>query len=100
MPDKPVLIEATRVDRGVISITINKEFLLRLSQAAHEQLMMYKPFCDDTRPDCPDCYADRTVYAEWFNVVDGLTHAIAVVNSDGPKPGAIGVVTDPLPGGN
>lgn len=100
VPDKPVLIEATKVDRGVVSITINKEFLLRLSQAAHEQLMMTRPFCDDNRPDCPDCYADRTVYAEWYDVVDGLTRAISVVNSGGPKVGAIGVVADPLPGGN
>jgi hypothetical protein len=98
--DKPVLIEASLVDRGIVTLTINKEFLYRLSQATHEQLMMYKPFCDDDRPDCPDCYSDRTVYAQWYDVVDGITQAIKVLNSDEPKPGAIGTAVDPLPGGD
>lgn len=100
MRDKPVLIEATKVDRGVVSITINKEFLYRLSQAAHEQLVQYTPLCEMGSEPCPDCYHDRTVYAEWYDVVDGLTRAISVVNSGGPTVGAIGVVADPLPGGN
>jgi hypothetical protein len=83
--DKPVLIEATKVDRGVVSLTVNKEFLLRLSQAAHEQLDMNRPFCDDSRLDCPDCYADRSVYAQWYDVVDGISRAITVLNSGGPN---------------
>jgi len=98
--DKPVLIEASRVGRGIVTLTINKEFLLRLSQATHEQLMMNKPFCENDREDCPDCYADRTVYAQWYDVVDGITQAIKVLNSDGPMPGAIDTVVDPLPGGD
>lgn len=100
MGDKPMLIEATKVDRGIVSITVNKEFLLRLSQAAHDKLVEYTPYCELGSEPCPDCYHDRTVYAEWFNVVDGLTKAIAAVNSGGPRPGAIGIVTDPLPGGD
>ena len=98
--DKPVLIEASRVGRGIVALTINREFLYRLSQATHEQLMMNKPFCENDRPDCPDCYADRTVYAQWYDVVDGITQAIKVLNSAGPMPGAIGTVVDPLPGGD